>query len=80
MFNVLGNSWFPMALAVALSIATMQVTRTVHPPAGAVTLIAVIQEEGMGFVLMIIAGVSLLVLTALIVNNLCGHRYYPKFW
>lgn len=80
MFNVLGNSWFPMALAVALSIATMQITRTVHPPAGAVTLIAVIQGEGMKFVLAVVAGVALLVLTALIVNNICRHRSYPRFW
>lgn len=80
MFYVLGSSWFPMALGVALSIATMQITRTVHPPAGAVTLIAVTQGEGMRFVFAVVAGVTLLVLTALIVNNLCRHRSYPRFW
>lgn len=80
MFYVLGNSWFPMALGVALSISTMQITRTVHPPAGAVTLIAVTQGEGMRFVFAVVAGVTLLVLTALIVNNLCRHRSYPRFW
>lgn len=80
MFYVLGSSWFPMALGVALSIATMQITRTVHPPAGAVTLIAVTQGEGMRFILTVVAGVALLVLTALIVNNICKHRCYPRFW
>lgn len=80
MYNVLGNSWFPMALGVALSIATMQITRTVHPPAGAVTLTAFIQGKGSNFVVTVVAGVTLLVLTALVVNNICGHRYYPKYW
>lgn len=80
MSNILGNSWFPMALGVALSIATMQITRTVHPPAGAVTLIAIIQGEGTGFIVTIVAGVTLLVLTALIVNNLSSNRHYPRFW
>lgn len=80
MYQVLGGSWFPTALGVALSIATMQFTRTVHPPAGAVTLIAITQGEGIGFVATVVAGVMLLVLAALIVNNLCRQRYYPRFW
>lgn len=80
MYNVLGNSWFPLALGVALSIATMQITRTVHPPAGAVSLIAVIQGEGLRFVLTVVGGVTLLVLTALLMNNICKHRCYPRFW
>lgn len=80
MFNVIGNSWFPMALGTALSIATMQITRTVHPPASAVTLIAVMQGEGIRFIAAVLAGVTLLVLTALIVNNLCRQRSYPRFW
>lgn len=80
MYNILGNSWFPLALGVALSIATMQITRTVHPPAGAVSLIAIIQGEGLRFVFTVMGGVALLVLTALLMNNICKHRYYPKFW
>lgn len=80
MYTVLGNSWFPLALGVPLSIATMQITRTVHPPAGAVSLIAVIQGEGLRFVLTVMGGVAILVLTALLMNNICKHRSYPRFW
>lgn len=80
MCNVLGNSWFPLALGLGLSIATMQITRTVHPPAGAVYLIAVSQGEGMRFVLTLVGGVIVMVLTALIVNNLSRQRSYPRFW
>jgi CBS-domain-containing membrane protein len=34
--SVLGASWWSMALALATAVALMQLTRTVHPPAGSI--------------------------------------------
>ena len=39
-FEVGQLAWFAAALATATAIATMQLTKTVHPPAGATALIA----------------------------------------
>ncbi len=76
------------ALAVALAIVAMHLTRTLHPPGGATALIAVIggakvQSLGYGFVVMPVAtGALLLLAVALLINNLSRNpkRHYPMFW
>lgn len=74
------------ALAVSLSIAIMHLTKTLHAPGGATALIAVIggqniQGLGYWYVLTPIAsGAMVILLIALIVNNLSPHRRYPDHW
>ena len=74
------------AVAVATSIAVMHATRTLHPPGGATALIATlpatqIQSLGWGYVLVpALAGSLVLLLVALVVNNLPGSRRYPEYW
>ncbi|GGN26422.1 hypothetical protein GCM10007984_29040 [Shewanella putrefaciens] len=76
------------ALAVSLSIAFMYLTRTLHPPDGATTLIAVIGGENvhqLGFLyalMPVFLGSVLLLLVALVVNNLSTDpkRHYPVYW
>ncbi|MBB4062950.1 HPP family protein [Gellertiella hungarica] len=69
------------ALAVSLAIVAMILCRCLHPPGGAVALTAVlgapaIHSAGYHFVLMPAALNSLLLLVvALLYNNLTGHRY-----
>lgn len=78
--------WFAAATAVACAIVAMQVTRTVHPPGGATALIAVIGSEqihrlGWWYVLIPAAlGSSILLVMALLVNNIPKNRQYPKTW
>lgn len=75
--------WLSSALAVSLSIVAMQITRTMHPPGGASALIANIGSEqikglGYGYVLYpVMSGVVVLLLVALVVNNLPQDRNYP---
>ncbi|MBL7951112.1 MAG: HPP family protein [Flavobacteriales bacterium] len=75
--------WLAAPLAVSLSIVAMQVTRTLHPPGGATALIAVIGSEkvkdlGYAFVLSpVLSGCLILLITALVFNNLTPHRKYP---
>ena len=78
--------WFAAAFAVATAIALMHLTRTIHPPGGATALIAVIGGEsihrlGFAYVLCpILTGTLILLIVALIVNNVVKWRRYPEFW
>lgn len=79
--------WLSSSLSVALSIVLMQITKTMHPPGGATALIANIGSEkikslGFYYVLSpVLSGVLLLLLVALIVNNIPPNRIYPaKKW
>ena len=77
---------FPAApLAVALAIALMQLTRTLHPPGGATALVAVIGPQsvhdlGWGYLVPVMAGVTLLFLAALLVHNINEKGSYPHYW
>lgn len=74
------------ALAVATAIALMHLTRTLHPPGGATALIATlgsaeIERLGFWYVLMpATLGPLILLLVALVVNNLPRARRYPETW
>jgi len=74
------------ALAVGLAIALMHLTRTLHPPGGATALVAVIGSDrihAMGYWYAVYPGLvapAVLLLVALLVNNLASRRSYPEFW
>lgn len=76
--------WLTAPLAVSLSIIAMQYTKTLHPPGGATALIAVTGSEkiktlGYLYVLFpVLTGVIILLLVALIVNNMTSQRKYPN--
>jgi CBS-domain-containing membrane protein len=78
--------WLAAALAVSLSIVLMHLTRTLHPPGGATALIAVIGSgkiHALGYLYVLIpvtAGAFVMLVVALIVNNIPPKRQYPKFW
>lgn len=80
------NLWLTGALAVAAAIAAMHLTKTLHPPGGATALIAVIgspQLHDMGYLYALLPvgrGALILLLVALLVNNIPKGRRYPKFW
>ena len=80
------NIWLAAALAVSTAIAVMHVTKTLHPPGGATALIAVIGGESvhkLGYLYAVIptaVGASLLLVVALMVNNIPKGRRYPEFW
>jgi len=75
--------WLASALAVALSIVAMQITKTLHPPGGATALIANIGSEkirALGYLYVIspvLIGVIILLVVALIFNNISKTRKYP---
>jgi CBS domain-containing membrane protein len=75
--------WLTAPLSVALSIVTMQITKTLHPPGGATALIAVTGSQkitalGYYYVLVpVLSGALILLLVALVFNNMTKHRRYP---
>ncbi|MCL6557944.1 MAG: HPP family protein [Firmicutes bacterium] len=80
-FQLCGAEWWSYALAVSLAIAGMQLTKTMHPPGGATAFVAVYNQQEFSFVFTPIAlGAALLVLVALLVNNLAKNRKYPEQW
>jgi CBS-domain-containing membrane protein len=75
-------------IAVSLSVIMMHVTRTLHPPGGATALIAVIggdKVHALGYLyvlLPVLLGATLMLLVALVVNNMSANpkRHYPVYW
>jgi len=80
------HMWLASSLSVATAIALMHATKTLHPPGGATALIAVIgshKVHALGYLYALIpAGLGALVMliVALLVNNIPQSRKYPEFW
>ncbi len=78
--------WFASALAVSTAILLMYLSNTTHPPGGATALIAVIGSEkihALGYWYVfdpVLVGVLLMLLVALVMNNLSPLRKYPSYW
>lgn len=81
-----GQMWLASALAVATAIAVMHATKTLHPPGGATALIAVIgstKVHELGFFYAVVpvgVGVIIMLIVALLVNNIPKKRSYPEYW
>ncbi|KAI3337198.1 HPP family protein [Xylariaceae sp. AK1471] len=74
--------WLGGALACATTTALMGLTKTVHPPAGATALIAVVDDRavsiGWRFIPLVLLGCAIMLFVALIVNNVFGR--FPLYW
>ncbi len=81
-----GQPALAAAAGVSSAIAVMLATKTLHPPGGATALIAVIGGEkvhALGFLYALIpatAGAAILLIVALLFNNIPKTRRYPEFW
>ena len=78
--------WLAASVAVATAIAAMHATKTLHPPGGATALIAVIGSQKIHDLAYLYAfvpvglGAAIMLLIALLVNNIPNRRRYPEFW
>ena len=71
MFYFLGNTALSIALGLGFAISLMMLTKTVHPPAGANPVIAVLGAKTFEFVIMPVAiGASFIVIFALLYNKI----------
>ena len=80
------SPWMASSIAVATAIAVMHATKTLHPPGGATALIAVIGSQkihALGYLYVLVPvglGALIMLVVALIVNNIPQSRKYPEFW
>ena len=71
MFYFLGNTALSIALGLGFAISLMMLTKTVHPPAGANPVIAVLGAKTFEFVIMPVAiGALFIVIFALLYNKI----------
>jgi CBS-domain-containing membrane protein len=56
----------------------MQITNTTHPPAGATALLPATNQESWYFLPIVLLSSGLLLVVALINNNI--QRHFPTFW
>ena len=79
-------TWLATCLAVATAIAVMHISKTLHPPGGATALIAVtggesIRQLGWSYAFVpCLSGAIILLIVALIVNNIPRNQRWPLFW
>lgn len=80
-FMIFGLSWWSPAVATALALVIMLLTKTTHPPGGATALFAVLSEAHPSYILSpMMLGAIILVIIGLLVNNLSTNRHYPRYW
>ena len=76
-YAIFGASFWSIGLGVGLAIFFMMATNTIHPPAGANPIVAIVGAKGFGFIIMPVAvGAFFMVLFSVIYNNLLGRKYF----
>ena len=76
----MGDTPAAPALAVGVALMGMQMTSTLHPPAGGTALIAAVTGQSPFFVVPVLIGSVTQVGVALIFNNMVPNRRYPQHW
>ena len=75
-FALMGSSFISLGIAVGLAVFVMATFDSIHPPAGANPIIAILGGKGLSFVLMPVAlGAVVIILFALFYNKLLGRDY-----
>ncbi|MCP1143388.1 HPP family protein [Lysinibacillus endophyticus] len=76
-----GSSPILISLALCLTIFFMLLARTFHPPACGNTIIIMMGDYGWDFIFHpVLLGTIIIVIFALIINNLHPKRKYPMYW
>jgi CBS-domain-containing membrane protein len=79
--TLFGTEWWSVSIAVGLAISLMMLTRTVHPPAGSNPVIVFLAQPSWDFLyLPTLSGAVIIVLIALIYNNVSRKENYPTYW
>lgn len=79
--TLFGAHWWSVALAAGTAIALMQITRTVHPPAGSNPVIVMLTAPAWSFLVTpTLIGAVILVVVAVLFNNIPKERNYPQYW
>jgi len=77
---LLGDMFMTPAVSVGLALAGMQMTSTLHPPAGGTALLAAMSGQSPFFVVPVFIGSVAQVGCACVFNNVVPGRRYPQYW
>jgi len=79
--SILGYHVWVLAIALALAIAAMMFTRTVHPPAGSNPVIIFLLHPTWFFLIFpTLIGALLVLVVGLLYLNVARSEKYPKYW
>lgn len=71
MYNLFGITWWSISIGVTTSIVLMMLTDTIHPPAGATAIVAILGKADPSFLLMpLLSGVSILLIWNLLMKKI----------
>ncbi|KAM5347234.1 hypothetical protein ACJ41O_010239 [Fusarium nematophilum] len=74
--------WLGAAISCATVTATMALTKTIHPPAGATAVLAIVDDKilalGWFFVPVVLFNCAIMLAVALLINNI--QRVFPSYW
>lgn len=80
-YSFFGATILSISIAVSLSMFLMMMTKTVHPPAGANPLIILLNGYGWHYLFApVFIGSIIIVIYAIIINNIRQNRNYPLYW
>jgi CBS-domain-containing membrane protein len=79
--QVLGDAWWVGAIAVGFALTLMQITRTLHAPAGANPLVVLAAHAPFSFLFTpVLIGAIVIVAAAWLINNARSKGSYPRYW
>ncbi|KXZ19130.1 HPP family protein [Bacillus atrophaeus] len=80
-FHLFGAHPWTFALGAGLAIFFMMLTKTTHPPAGADPIVVIQGAYSWSYLVFpVLIGSFIIVIIALLLNNLRENRQYPTFW
>lgn len=80
-FSLFGSHPLAISVAVGLTVFAMMLTKTVHPPAGGNPIIIMLGSYSWSYLFApILIGSIIIVLYAVVLNNIRQNRHYPLYW
>jgi len=80
-FSIFDATWWSQAIAISIIVASMQLTRTTHPPAAATTILVILQEHRDWIIIFtVLIGSILLSIIAVVFNKYILKHNYPHYW
>ena len=76
-YMLMGSSFISLGIAVGLSVFVMTLFNSIHPPAGANPIIAILGGKSLSFVLMPVALGALFIIAFALFYNKLLKRDYP---
>ncbi|MFF5996123.1 HPP family protein [Lysinibacillus sp. KU-BSD001] len=80
-YMLFGSHPLAISVAVGFTIFAMMLTRTVHPPAGGNPIIIMLGGYSWPYLVApVIIGAVVIVIYAVLINNIRQKRHYPLYW